>query len=133
MMSRCYNTSIGNYKDYGGRGIKVCDRWIVSRGGSFENFLEDMGSCPSGTSLDRKDVDGDYEPHNCRWVNLNVQAFNKRAIERGLPLGVYTSGDYYRVYIGVKGKPVYIGSTNDIHAATEMRRNAEIKYYGEFL
>jgi hypothetical protein len=75
MKTRCTNPNIPGFKDYGGRGIKFCDRWS-----SFENFLADMGARPSKAySLDRKDVDGDYEPDNCRWATRLVQNNNTRA------------------------------------------------------
>lgn len=57
---------------YGGRGIAVCDRWR-----SFDLFLEDMGIVPNGHSIERNDVNGDYEPNNCRWIPLALQAKNK--------------------------------------------------------
>jgi hypothetical protein len=74
MKSRCYNENNNKYKDYGGRGVIVCDRWITS----FENFLKDMGEKPIGTTLDCKDNDGNYEPSNCKWSTSVEQANNRR-------------------------------------------------------
>lgn len=74
LKQRCYNPNSQRYKDYGGRGIKVCDRWI----NSFQNFLDDMGERPKGKSIDRIDVNGNYEPSNCRWASPIEQSHNKR-------------------------------------------------------
>lgn len=74
MISRCYNKDNHAYKDYGGRGIKVCERWRKS----FWNFLEDMGETPEGYSIDRINNDGDYEPTNCRQATKEIQANNKQ-------------------------------------------------------
>lgn len=80
MNSRCYNVKSTGFEFYGQRGIQVCDSWRRGRGDfqGFSNFLKDMGERPEGCSLDRIDVDSDYNKENCRWVNLSVQANNKR-------------------------------------------------------
>src|SRR5215471_11257805 len=78
MRARCAVSTLACFKYYGGRGIKVCDRWDPKRGGSFANFLADMGPRPEDASLDRINVDGDYEPNNCRWATSREQARNKQ-------------------------------------------------------
>lgn len=78
MGQRCRNPRATGYADYGGRGITICLRWQV-----FENFLADMGERPIGTSLDRIDNDGNYEPSNCRWATRTQQTFNRRKAKKG--------------------------------------------------
>lgn len=73
MKGRCNNLNDDRYKDYGGRGIKICKKWH-----KFEGFLEDMGRRPSGMTIDRVDNDGNYEKKNCIWATPKKQSRNKR-------------------------------------------------------
>src|SRR5574343_242318 len=74
MLTRCYNKNQDSYKDYGGRGITVCDRWR----NSFTEFLADMGERPKGCSIERVDNDKGYSPENCIWADYSTQAKNTR-------------------------------------------------------
>lgn len=74
MIQRCTNPNLARYKDYGGRGISVCKKWL----NSFEAFYKDVGDRPEGTVLDRINNDGDYKPSNVRWVTRAQNNLNTR-------------------------------------------------------
>jgi len=73
MRARCNSPRHKSYPEYGARGIRVCDRWS-----SYPNFIADMGPAPDGCSLDRRDPNGNYEPENCRWLDVVAQNNNRR-------------------------------------------------------
>lgn len=77
MKARCLNKKNTSYKDYGGRGIKICERWL-----NFENFFSDMGDLSETMQIDRKNNDGNYEPSNCQWVTRKQQSLNRRSNRR---------------------------------------------------
>jgi hypothetical protein len=76
MHLRCTNPNSNNWENYGGRGITICERWQGEHG--FENFLADLGERPEGHTLDRREVNGNYEPGNCRWATPTEQSNNRR-------------------------------------------------------
>ena len=75
MITRCFNENCKAWANYGGRGVKVCARWL-----KFENFFADVGNPTAGQSLDRINTDGDYEPGNVRWADSKTQARNRRVV-----------------------------------------------------
>lgn len=114
MKERCYRPTHPSYKYYGARGIKVCERWL----NSFENFLEDMGARPSlDHTLDRKDVNGNYEPGNCKWSTLVEQNGNRRFRPNASGyIGVYSKrrrNSKYYMRINFDGRRYELGSFAD--------------------
>ena len=104
MKDRCLNKNSTFYKDYGGRGISVCERWL-----KFDNFLEDMGPKPKGLTLDRINNNGNYSPGNCRWASTKEQARNRRSNVLYSIAGVCKTLGAWHEEIGV----VCIGTAKD--------------------
>lgn len=111
MKQRCMNEKHKQFKNYGARGIFICQRWLEA----FENFVEDMGEKPDGLTLDRIDNNGPYAPENCRWATPAQQRRNQRdckyveyngerltAEELGIKLGLHPTTIRYRIKNGWK-------------------------------
>lgn len=108
---RCYNPNIERYPQYGGRGIVMSDEWRKS----FTTFLEDMGECPPKMSLDRIDVNGNYEKGNCRWVTSAQQARNRTD----------------NVFVSHGGKEVILKDFATIMGVKYKTLHARVKYKGQ--
>lgn len=125
--ARCTNPNMDSYANYGGRGIKVCERWR-----SFENFLADMGEKPLRKSIDRIDANGDYSPENCRWVGWHDQLRNRRGASTsasGLK-GVSKAREKWNAMIMVGGVQLYLGRFACKIEAARMYNEAAVIAFG---
>ena len=121
LVDRCTNPNHNRYKDYGGRGITVCEEWL-----DVKNFIEDMyPSYMEGLSLDRIDNDKGYSLDNCRWVDASTQALNQRIQKNNTSgfVGVsYHNGKArWSASVGVKYKKAHIGHYSTIEEAVQAR------------
>lgn len=108
MKTRCENPSYERFDRYGGRGIKVCERWQ-----SFANFLADMGERPDGLTIERRDNDGDYELSNCYWATRKAQARNRVSNVVATVDGVTLHAQDWAARLGVSRNAFYTRARRD--------------------
>ena len=125
MVGRCSNPNNKDYKNYGGRGITVCEEWLDVR--NFVAWCDLTRPDTEGLSLDRTDVDGNYEPTNCRWADASTQSLNQRISKSNTSgfVGVdfKPNENKYVARITVLGNRVYIGTFLTIEEAVQARDN----------
>ena len=126
MMNRCYNENIPDYAYYGARGIIVCERWH-----DLATFIDDVSPRPtSAHTVDRIDVDGNYEPSNFRWATRQEQARNFRSHKR-LNVGISLHRDgRFVASIGHQGKRKHLGLFEHIEDARQARAQAQSELWG---
>lgn len=129
MKARCGNPNNANYKNYGGRGIKVCEKWH-----KFESFFEDMGKKPNGLTLERRDNEQGYSKENCKWAtyieqsrNTRIRCTNKTGI-KGVSWD--KQRQRYQAKICVNYKQILIGRFTNLEAAKAARQQAELTHWG---
>jgi hypothetical protein len=130
MKLRCLNRNHHAFSSYGGRGITVCDRWLDS----YDSFIRDMGPRPSHKhSIDRIDVNGNYEPSNCRWATATDQVRNRRILKSNKSgcSGVCFDNKVqkWRTSIRVNKKRIWLGYFDTLHNAIATRWVAEATYW----
>ena len=126
MKDRTSNPNNKKYPDYGGRGIKVCDRWQGPFG--FDNFASDMGERPLNRSLDRKDNDGNYSKENCHWATRYEQNANRRDNNEIVGVCWYKRKSKWVARIMVENKSKHLGYFTNYEDAVTARKAAEILY-----
>lgn len=125
MLARCRNSNRPRYESYGGRGIRVCERWH-----DFASFISDMGVRPGpGFSIERDNSEGNYEPSNCRWATRSEQQRHKRRARNNRSGHTGVTWDRNRskwlAWIKLAGKSNYLGGFSDIECAVDARKAAE--------
>lgn len=136
MNRRCYNPNARSYKHYGARGISVCEEWRVTPNHFIDwavNETDWYDGCE--LSLDRIDVNGNYEPSNCRFTTYTVQAYNQRMKSNNTSgyRGVHKRENKWVARININGKDNYLGVFENIEEAAEARQLKEIELFGKLL
>lgn len=122
---RCYNDKCNNYKNYGGRGIKICNEWLGNNG--IDKFIKWSvnNGWKKGLTIDRIDVNKNYSPDNCRWVDYHIQNTNKRKYKNNstgyVGITKHSRSNGYRAKIGLHKKIIEIGSFKSKREALEAR------------
>lgn len=121
MKGRCYNKTNPSYNYYGGRGVKICKEWLDS----FDNFYTDMGKRPSEKhSIDRIDVNGNYNKENCRWATVEIQAINKRKRKNQ---NIISRNGKFSVSFRMNKKLHYIGTFLSLkEAKTNLKKHKDL-------
>jgi len=129
MKRRCRPDLAEVFPYHAGKGITYCSKWET-----FEGFYEDMGEAPDNMSLDRIDVNGNYEKSNCRWASWSVQGYNKGLDPNNTSgksgVSWYSSCEMWSAEIHVEGKHIRLGLFSKFEDAVKAREEAELKYYG---
>lgn len=128
LLIRARSTDLKNYEN-----VTVCDEWNPSAGGSFINFLNDMGHPPEGYSINRIHGAKLYSKETCEWADKSMQGFDQKRNIRNKTgkTGVYQKADgKFRAKITKDGKVIFLGDFDTLDEAVFIRKEAEIKYYG---
>lgn len=123
MKDRCLNKNDSRYLDYGGRGINITSRWLGPDG--FFNFVKDMGERPNGYTLDRVNVNGNYEPSNCKWSSQREQGANRR--NNNSMVGITKTNNSWRASLYYGGNR-YRKTFNELDDAIKYRKQLERMY-----
>ncbi len=122
ILDRCSNPNATGYKNYGARGIKVCDEWENDFKVFYDYVTQLSHYGESGMTLDRTDNDGNYEPGNLRWVNMHIQRVNSRSIKSKTGYtGVYANRNNFLARVKINYKNINLGTYSTIKEAVEDR------------
>ena len=127
MIQRCYNPKSKAYKNYGGRGITVCERWR-----SFTSFYADMGERPEGRSIHRIDVNGNYEPGNCKWATASEQSRHQRLHKNNTSgyRGIHFDHGKWTAAVCIDSKTAYLGRYKTKEEAARTYNQAALVHRG---
>lgn len=137
LFQRCYNKNSSAYEYYGGSGVKVCDEWNPTKGGSFVNFYKDMGDVPDNCSINRIGGAKLYSKDTCEWVGKSMQAYDQkiRINNRSGVTGVSWDNitESWKVTLRKENKLVYVKRFKSFEEAVKNRKEQEVIHYGRLL